>query len=231
VRGRPWHHPADVREGRSTSSVRVNWERVYAECLPAMLEAAAARVAGRPDLDAADVAHEVFAAVLADPPRDVGDWREFLTGRTASVCLGDRAPDLEDVRPDEDVVAIVMRRVSAAEARRRLLRVLDYMTEGLSVGEIAERVDTSSSNISQIVVRCLTKLGPSLVQLDGFDRHDLERVRPPRRLPVVAAGGGHRPEAGTVPTVRVPAPRPDPGRLPAGWAQRRAPVAHRSAFP
>ena len=42
-------------------------------------------------------------------------------------------------------------------------------------------MNTSSSNISQIVIRCLAKLQPVLTTFDTFGSHDLEEIRPPRR--------------------------------------------------
>jgi RNA polymerase sigma factor (sigma-70 family) len=172
----------------------VNWAQIYSENLPAMLAVAARRIGGRPDLDAADIVHEAFVALLSDPPPSVPDWGDFLVALITHLCLGDFETDAEDEEAAEDTAAVAIRRVAAGQARQRILRVMDYMTErqreitrlrlfeGLSVGEIASRMNTSSSNISQIVIRCLTKLGPILVQCDTFDQHDLERVRPPRRV-------------------------------------------------
>jgi RNA polymerase sigma factor (sigma-70 family) len=182
----------------------VNWGQIYLECRPAMIEAAAVRVLERPDLDAADVVHEAFVAVLRDPPGEEQDWAEFLVALTTGLCLGRAAPSVtvsgEDADEDavagaeEDAAVVAIRRVVASEVRHRILGVMNYMTErqreitrlrlfeGLSVGEIAARVNTSSSNVSQIVIRCLAKLAPILTQCDSFDHHDLERVRPPRRV-------------------------------------------------
>jgi RNA polymerase sigma factor (sigma-70 family) len=173
----------------------VNWEQIYTECLPAMTAAAATHVRDRADLEATDVVHDVFADVFADPPPSVPDWRDFFVELIARHCPGrpDRttAAETADI---EDAAVIAIRRLTADEVRHRILRVMNYMTErqreitrlrlfeGLSVGEIAAIMDTSSSNISQIVIRCLTKLAPVLTQFDTFDQHDLERVRPPRRV-------------------------------------------------
>jgi RNA polymerase sigma factor (sigma-70 family) len=182
----------------------VNWGKIYTECRPAMIEAAAQRVHERPDLDAADVVQEVFVAVLRDPPGEEHDLAELLVTLTVRLCMGaveplsGRYPFLElddlDEEIEEDAAATAVRRVVAAEVRHRILGVMNYMTErqreitrlrlfeGMSVGEIAARVNTSSSNVSQIVIRCLAKLAPILTQCDSFDQHDLERVRPPRRV-------------------------------------------------
>lgn len=181
----------------------MNWEQIYSEHGPAMIEVAARCVCERFDCEAADMVNEAFAAVLSDPPPKEPDWRVFLTTLIIeiSVAGADAVPAAsvhdEPVEPDpvEDAAAIAVRRVAAGEVRKRILRVMDYMTErqreitrlrlfeGLSVGEIATVMNTSSSNISQIVIRCLTKLQPVLTQFDTFDHRDLERVRPPRRVP------------------------------------------------
>ncbi len=178
----------------------MNWEQIYTEYHPALLEVAARCVGRRTDREASDLVHEVFADVLSDPPADVPDWLVFLADQVtamggaecdlpATACLDDGL----DAALVEDAAVIAVRRVAAAEVRQRILRVMGYMTErqrqitrlrlfeGLSVGEIAAAMNTSSSNISQIVIRCLTKLQPVLTEFDTFDEHDLERVRPPRR--------------------------------------------------
>jgi RNA polymerase sigma factor (sigma-70 family) len=184
------------------TSAPVDWKHIYTQFHPALIEAAARCVGARADRDAWDVVHEVFVAVLSDPPLDEPDWREFLTALITELgaaecdspqttCIDD---DPEDLEPIEDAATIAVRRVAACEVRQRILRVMGYMTErqqqitrlrlfeGLSVGEIALAMNTSSSNISQIVIRCLTKLQPVLTQFDTFDQHDLEGVRPPRRV-------------------------------------------------
>ncbi len=172
----------------------VNWEQIYRDCLPAMTAVASVRLRNRPDVDPADVVHEAFASVLADPPPVEPDWQVFLVELTGRLCPCRQERAADETALIEDAAAIALRRVTAAELRQRMLRVMDYMTprqreitrmrlfEGLSVGEIAARMKTSSSNISQIVIRCLTKLAPVLTQFDTFDQHDLERVRPPRRV-------------------------------------------------
>jgi RNA polymerase sigma factor (sigma-70 family) len=158
-------------------------------------------------LEAADVVNEVFAAVIGDPPADVPDWRAFLEASTARLCVahleqGVAAIPVAEVddammavaRSVEDAAMTALRRVAACEARKRLLRVMGYMTErqreitrlrlfeSRSVGEIAAIMNTSSSNISQIVIRCMVKVQPVLTRFDTFDHRDFERVRPPRRL-------------------------------------------------
>ncbi len=184
----------------------MNWEQIYTEYRPLLIEVAARRICERPDLEPGDLVHDVFAVAIGDPPPEEPDWGNFLTDLTAALTLGDAEPvddldlDVDDVdgfvdrSPMEDAALVAIRRVSACEMRKRMLRVMDYMTErqreitrmrlfeGLTVGEIAEVMNTSSSNVSQIVVRCLAKLAPILVQFDTFDQHDLERVRPPRRV-------------------------------------------------
>jgi RNA polymerase sigma factor (sigma-70 family) len=172
----------------------VNWEQIYLEYWTTMIDIATPHVHDRPDLDAADVVHDTFIAAICNPPVDEPDWQEFLTQLMAKTCFDCREPvPDEEVVPIEDPAAIAIRRVDAGEVRRRALRVMSYMTprqreithlrlfEGLSVGEIANIANTSSSNISQIVIRCLNKLGPIFTQLDLFDQHDLELMRPPRR--------------------------------------------------
>jgi RNA polymerase sigma factor (sigma-70 family) len=166
-----------------------------------MIATASWHVRERPDLDAADVVHDAFVAALSEPPTDEPDWQEYLVRLIAEVCarcpqriLDETGlPDL-DLEADDDPEAIAVRRLRAREIRLRVVRVMDYMTDrqreitrlrlfdGLSVGEIATMVDTSSSNISQIVIRCLTKLAPILIQLDLLNEHDLEHMRPPRRV-------------------------------------------------
>lgn len=170
----------------------MNWEQIYTEHGPAMIEVASRRTGDRSDVDAADLVHEAFVAVLADPPAGEPDWPHLLTTRMAEFCVGHTELVVDD-EPVEDTAAVALRRVAAGEVRQRILRVMGYMTErqrqitrlrlfeGLSVGEIATRMNTSSSNVSQIVIRCLVKLAPSLTQFDTFDQRDLERVRPPRR--------------------------------------------------
>ncbi|GAB3443937.1 sigma-70 family RNA polymerase sigma factor [Actinophytocola sediminis] len=171
----------------------MNWEQIYTEHCPAMIELAARRTTDRSDVDAADLVHEAFVAVLSDPPAHEPNWPDLLTARMAESCV--RATDpVVDEQPIEDAADVAVRRLAAGEVRQRILRVMGYMTErqreitrlrlfeGLSVGEIAARMNTSSSNVSQIVIRCLSKLAPSLTQFDTFDQRDLERVRPPRRL-------------------------------------------------
>jgi RNA polymerase sigma factor (sigma-70 family) len=186
-----------VSHARKQAEVRapVNWEQIYTECCPAMIEVAARRIRERADLEAVDVVHEAFVAAISDPPADGSDWRDFLVKLTAELCVG-RVELVLDEEPGsvEDAAVVAVRRVAAGEVRQRILRVMDYMTErqreitrlrlfeGLSVGEIAAVMNTSSSNISQIVIRCLAKLAPILTQFDTFDQSDLERVRPPRRV-------------------------------------------------
>jgi RNA polymerase sigma factor (sigma-70 family) len=180
----------------------VNWEQIYTEYHTALIEAAARCVCGRTDREAADIVHEVFADMLSDPPPCVPDWRVFLLGMITTMSAADtdnvQTTSIDDgeVEPElaEDAAAVAIRRVAARDVRRRILRVMGYMTErqrqitrlrlfeGLSVGEIADIMNTSSSNISQIVIRCLTKLQPVLTEFDTFDQHDLEQVRPPRRV-------------------------------------------------
>jgi RNA polymerase sigma factor (sigma-70 family) len=179
----------------------VNWEQIYTTHRTALIEAASRCGCGRPDREASDVVNEVFVALLSDPPACEPDWRVFLTELIARMSAEDGdlpatvSTDDDALEPElsEDAAAIAVRRLSACELRHRILRVMGYMTErqrqitrlrlfeGLSVGEIAAVMNTSSSNISQIVIRCLTKLQPVLTQFDNFDQHDLERVRPPRR--------------------------------------------------
>lgn len=195
--------PARLRTVRT--SAPVNWEQIYTECHPALIEMATRCVCGRPDREASDMVNEAFLAVLSDPPSVETDWRVFLTELIVEMSAEESDPprtdgmdhgmDHDPVEPElaEDTAAIAVRRVAAAEVRQRILRVMGYMTErqrqitrlrlfeGLSVGEIATVMNTSSSNISQIVIRCLTKLQPVLTQFDTFDQRDLERVRPPRR--------------------------------------------------
>ena len=180
----------------------MNWEQIYTEYHPAMLRVAARCVCDRSGREPSDVVNEAFVAVLSDPPEVEPDWRAFLTDLVTELGAGEgdlpatASIDHDPVEPElvEDTAAIAVRRLSACEVRQRILRVMDYMTErqrqitrlrlfeGLSVGEIAAVMNTSSSNISQIVIRCLTKLQPVLTQFDTFDQHDLERVRPPRRV-------------------------------------------------
>jgi DNA-directed RNA polymerase specialized sigma24 family protein len=231
----------------------VNWARLYTEHRVAMLDVAARRVQDRPDLDASDVVQEVFVALLADPPRTaVPDWRDLLVRLTATASLGGETPPVEEGLPEEDTAAIVVRRGTAEETRRRMQRVMSYMTErqrevtrlrlfeGFSVGEIAARINTSSSNVSQIVTRCLAKLGPSLAGGDGFDEHDLEQLRPPRRasaprppagVPVEDSGRGR--EAMAIPQARKSSQRPAPGwtttPAPTAGMPRRAPDLARAA--
>ena len=186
-----------VSHARRQSEVRapVNWEEIYTEHRPAMIQVAAGRISGRADLEAVDVVHEAFVAAFSDPPSDETDWRGFLMNLTVQMCVS-QVELVLDVDPGsvEDAAVVAIRRVAAGEVRQRILRVMDYMTErqreitrlrlfeGLSVGEIAAVMNTSSSNISQIVIRCLTKLAPILTQFDTFDQSDLERVSPPRRV-------------------------------------------------
>ena len=142
-----------------------------------MIEAAIRWTRGRhyPELEAADVVNEVFAAMISDPPPTVGDWRTFLTESTLQwmerTREGTERP--HQCRPPEEVPAgtaldallaedaalIALRRVHAEEIRKRILRIMDYMTdrqrqitrlrlfEGLTVGEIAVAMNTSSSNV------------------------------------------------------------------------------------
>jgi RNA polymerase sigma factor (sigma-70 family) len=178
--------------GTCAGSDPVGWEQLYLAHRPAMLDAAARRVRDRPDLDAADVVQEVFASVIADPPETPPDWGVLLVRLTDSVRIGRDTRPVEEAVPEEDTAVVVVRRGTAEEIRGRIQRLMGYMTErqrevtrlrlfdGLSVGEIATLTGTSSSNVSQIVIRCLTKLGPSLVRCDGFDEPDLERLRPSR---------------------------------------------------
>ncbi|TDV51907.1 sigma-70 family RNA polymerase sigma factor [Actinophytocola oryzae] len=175
----------------------MNWEQIYNKYRPVMIEVAARCLRERADVDAADVVHEVFTAVMCDPPPEEPDWYGYFTGMIENLCAGRveyySAPvkSAEQLENPEDVA---VRRVDACDVRRRLLRVMAYMTErqcevtrlrlfdGLTVGEIAATVNTSSSNVSQIVIRCLIKLEPVLTQLETFDRKDLEALRPPRRM-------------------------------------------------
>ena len=181
------------------TSAPVNWEQIYTEHRPALMELAARCLCGRADREAADIVHEVFAGMLGEPPPSVADWGAFLmdliTELGAAEAESPQTTSLDEVEPElvEDAAAIAIRRVAACEVRHRIQRVMGYMTErqreitrlrlfdGLSVGEIAALMNTSSSNISQIVIRCLTKLQPVLTEFDTFDKRDLEQVRPPRR--------------------------------------------------
>ncbi|MFC4856841.1 sigma-70 family RNA polymerase sigma factor [Actinophytocola glycyrrhizae] len=183
------------------TSAPLNWEQIYTEHHPALLDAATRAFRGGPDREAADVVSEAFVALLSEPPETEPDWRVFLTELIAGMSVENRelpattSIDHAPVDPElvEDAAAIALRRVSAGELRQRILRVMCYMTErqrqitrlrlfeGLSVGEIAAVMNTSSSNISQIVIRCLAKLQPVLTQFDHIDERELERVRPPRR--------------------------------------------------
>lgn len=175
----------------------MNWEQIYSEYLPMMMEVAARRSRGRPDVDAADLVHEAFALAMCDAPMGVRHWYDFLARLMTQVCSDHTEQDIpsaEEIDQLEDPEDVAVRRLGANEVRQRVLAVMSYMTErqceitrlrlfdGLSVGEIATIVNTSSSNVSQIVIRCLTKLGPILAQLDTFDGHDLECLRPPRRM-------------------------------------------------
>jgi len=149
-----------------------------------------------------DVVHDVFTDVLAQPPREVTDWTAFLLEATALRVTGLGEIEAEvaaevEAEPEimaEDAAAIAVRRVQAAHSRDRLTRVMDYMTErqreiarlrlfeGRSVGQIATAMGTSSSNISQIVTRCLAKLQPTLAQFDTIDENDVTDLAPPRRV-------------------------------------------------
>ncbi|MCT2582929.1 sigma-70 family RNA polymerase sigma factor [Actinophytocola gossypii] len=191
----------------------MNWGQLYTDYRETVAEVARRGLRGRCDAenDADDVVNDVFAAVLTNPPPTPCDWQALLVditvrqvrrrmcrpGRGAAPLtiddLAGLADDLVVMLPVEDAAMIAIRRVNAGEVRKRILRVMDYMTdrqrqitrlrlfEGLSVGEIAQAMNTSSSNISQIVIRCLAKLQPVLTQFDTFDEDDLEGVRPPRR--------------------------------------------------
>jgi RNA polymerase sigma factor (sigma-70 family) len=203
-----------------------------------MVDAAARRVQDRPDLDAADIVQEVFASLIADPPETPPDWGVLLARLSAVVPVGGDTPPVEEVPPEEDTAVVVVRRVAAEELRGRIQRVMGYMTErqrvitrlrlfeGLSVGEIATLIGTSSSNVSQIIIRCLAKLGPSLLRCDGFDEQDLERLRPSRRVltarpssPLPDEDRAHRPETMLIPEARRSSPSPDPSRTPAPGTQ------------
>ncbi|MFI7672282.1 RNA polymerase sigma factor [Actinophytocola sp. NPDC049390] len=178
----------------------MNWEQIYTEYRPALIEVAARCLGRRADREASDIVNEVFVEVLSNPPADEPDWRAFLIDLITSMSVAECDlpatavdDDHTERESDEDTAAIAVRRVAACEMRHRILRVMGYMTErqreitrlrlfeGMSVGEIAAAMNTSSSNISQIVIRCLTKLQPVLTQFDTLDQHDLEQVRPPRR--------------------------------------------------
>jgi RNA polymerase sigma factor (sigma-70 family) len=192
-------------EGRT-----VNWGQLYTDYRETVADVARRGLHGRCDaeIDADDVVNDVFAAVLTNPPPTPCDWQTLLVDITvrqvrrtmcraargsAPLVVDDLADDVVVTLPVEDAAMIAIRRVNAGEVRKRILRVMDYMTdrqrqitrlrlfEGLSVGEIANAMNTSSSNISQIVIRCLAKLQPVLTQFDTFDEDDLEGVRPPRR--------------------------------------------------
>ena len=189
-------------EGRT-----VNWGQLYTEYRETVADVARRGLHGRCDaeVDADDVVNDVFTAVLTNPPQTPCDWQRVLVDITVqqvrrAMCragwdltVDDLADDVVVTLPVEDAAMIAIRRVNAGEVRKRILRVMDYMTdrqrqitrlrlfEGLSVGEIAQAMNTSSSNISQIVIRCLAKLQPVLTQFDTFDEDDLEGVRPPRR--------------------------------------------------
>jgi RNA polymerase sigma factor (sigma-70 family) len=176
----------------------VNWELIYKEHWPAMSATAAQYVRGRPDLEAADVVHDAFVAAISAPPADEPDWQEYLARLMAEACteclqwILDEENIPEPAGDDPETIAV--RRVGAGEVRQRVMRVMDYMTErqrevtrlrlfeGRSVGEIAAIVDTTSSNVSQVLVRCLAKLAPILIQLDLLNEHDLEYMRPSRRV-------------------------------------------------
>lgn len=216
----------------------MDWEQVYLAHRPAMLDVAARRVQDRPDLDATDVVQEVFASLLADPPETPPDRGVLLARLAAVVPVGRGAPPVQEVPHEEDTAVVVVRRVAAEELRGRIQRVMGYMTErqrvitrlrlfeGLSVGEIATLIGTSSSNVSQIIIRCLAKLGPSLLRCDGFGEQDLEQLRPSRRVltprpstPLPAEDRAHRPETMLIPAARRPSPSPDPSRTPAPGVQ------------
>ena len=113
----------------------MNWEQIYAEFRPALIEVAAR--CERADRDAADIVNEVFAAMLGNPPAGVSDWLAFLTGLVAE--MGATESDLPrttsidegqvELESTEDAAAIAVRRLTACEARQRVLSVMVYMTE------------------------------------------------------------------------------------------------------
>ena len=193
--------PAPRNDRACSAAHHVDWARIYEECREPMVAVAAQRLArvpgGGPEPD--DIVHDVFADMLAQPPDDVADWTEFLLEAIVRrvTGLGECAADpIDDVPAPtvEDPAATAVRRLQAAHTRARLTRVMDYMTErqreiahlrlfeGRTVGQIATAMGTSSSNISQIVTRCLTKLQPTLAQLDTIDENDVTDLAPPRRV-------------------------------------------------
>jgi RNA polymerase sigma factor (sigma-70 family) len=193
--------PAPRNDRAHPAARHVDWARIYEECRESMLGVAAQRLARIPGggPEPGDIVHDVFADVLTQPPPDLTDWTAFLVEATVRRVAGleEYAEDPVDGVPApmvEDPAAVAVRRVQAAYTRARLTRVMDYMTErqreiahlrlfeGRTVGQIAAAMGTSSSNISQIVTRCLTKLQPTLAQLETIDENDVTDLAPPRRV-------------------------------------------------
>lgn len=188
----------------------VNWGQLYAEHRDAMFRVAFAglRAARRSDIEAVDLVNEAFTSVMSNPPAEVDDWEKFLITvtmrrfrdylksadhrHTYLVAGADDAPTVEPL-PAEDSAEVAIRRVRASGTRDLLLRAMGSLTtrqqevarlllfDGLTVGEIAAKLDTSSANISQLVKKSLARLEEILVEFDGVEPVDIEQIRPTRR--------------------------------------------------
>lgn len=210
-RANDWAVPGVMPQPRATPADETcppppaaDWGRLYTECRQAMFDALLeclrkAEHSPIRESDCEDLVHEVFADLMRDPPRTTADWRAYLVAAVIQRMTDETGRTVEEAVTEsdriEDPSLLAERRMHAEEIRSRVLRIMGYMTprqqqiarlrlfEGRSVGQIAEAMATSSSNISQIVIRCLAKLQPVLVQLESIDDADVEAVRPPRRTP------------------------------------------------
>ncbi|PWK84592.1 RNA polymerase sigma factor (sigma-70 family) [Lentzea atacamensis] len=188
----------------------VNWGQLYAEHRDAMFRVATAglRAARRSDIEAVDLVNEAFTSVMSNPPAEVDDWEKFLITVTVRrfrdylksadhrhtyLAAGDDdAPTVEPL-PAEDTAEVAIRRVRASGTRDLLLHAMGSLTtrqqevarlllfDGLAVGAIAAKLDTSSANISQLIKKSLARLEEVLVEFDGVETADIEQIRPTRR--------------------------------------------------
>lgn len=188
----------------------VNWGQLYTEHRDAMFRVATAglRAARRADIEAVDLVNEAFASVMSNPPAEVDDWEKFLITVTVRrfrdylksadhrhtyLAAGDDDAPIVEPLPAEDTAEVAIRRVRASGTRDLLLHAMGSLTtrqqevarlllfDGLTAGEIASKLDTSSANISQLVKKSLARLEEVLVEFDGVETADIEQIRPTRR--------------------------------------------------
>lgn len=192
----------------SKSPSSYDWAKLYSDHRSAMCAVAASSLPRWRSADVIDVVNEAFASVMKNPPDSVDNWEAFLVRATKlraidymkcadvkNVLLNDD-DELYDILSSESlevdgVADEAIRRLNAAAVRERLTDILDTLSpqqrevverrvlHSMSVGLIAEALETSTANVSQLLRKGLMHVAEALHPLE-VNPADVDALRPRR---------------------------------------------------